>query len=177
MDASLERALTRLDKDALVRIDDGRGRTVAVFQGRVWITQDGDPRDVILRAGESFTFDRDGTALVQALVDSGVLIEPRGRASDASGSPSGRASDAFDTPNARAAGPLDARPIEAARTERPARLNPARLFAAIAALAVVSGASQVWLTPPALAAASASLGLVSHAVAAIAKIPPAAPAA
>jgi len=50
----------------LLRVRDGIGHAIACHRGSVWVTQDGDPRDVILRAGESFTLDREGPALVQA---------------------------------------------------------------------------------------------------------------
>ncbi len=62
-----------LNQDALcmarrqvVKVSGGRGHTVVCHDGSVWVTQDGDPRDVVLGAGETFTLDRDGTALVQA---------------------------------------------------------------------------------------------------------------
>lgn len=43
------------------------GVTVACLSGRVWITIDGDPRDVVLDPGEAFTVDRDQRTLVMAL--------------------------------------------------------------------------------------------------------------
>ena len=44
-----------------------RGLEIASHRGRVWITQDGDPRDVVIAAGESHALDRDGPVHVQAL--------------------------------------------------------------------------------------------------------------
>jgi hypothetical protein len=74
MDTSLNSALTRLARGEMLRVHDGQGRGIAVFRGQVWITQDGDVRDVVLGAGESFTFDRPGLAIVQALADTSVLL-------------------------------------------------------------------------------------------------------
>ena len=42
--------------------------------GTLWITQDGDRRDIVLQAGDSFTFDRPGDALISALDDSRFLL-------------------------------------------------------------------------------------------------------
>ena len=44
-----------------------RGERIECRTGQLWVTQDGDPRDVILKAGECFTLDRPGAALVSAL--------------------------------------------------------------------------------------------------------------
>lgn len=43
---------------------------LAVFEGRLWITQDGDRRDHIVDAGETFWSGSEGEILVQALADS-----------------------------------------------------------------------------------------------------------
>jgi hypothetical protein len=59
--------VTRLAGGQLLRVADGTGHGVAVFEGLVWITQSGDERDVFLQPGETFHFDRDGIALVEAL--------------------------------------------------------------------------------------------------------------
>ena len=45
---------------------DAAGYTVQCCAGTVWITQENDARDIYLSAGESFTFDRPGTALISA---------------------------------------------------------------------------------------------------------------
>jgi Protein of unknown function (DUF2917) len=74
MDTGLIQALTKLGKGELLRIHDGQGKGIAVFQGDVWITQEGDLRDVVLGAGDSFALDKPGLALVQALSDTRVLV-------------------------------------------------------------------------------------------------------
>jgi hypothetical protein len=52
---------------ALHRIVDGEGLTLLCLKGAVWVTQESDPRDIILTAGESFTLDRQGLAVLYAL--------------------------------------------------------------------------------------------------------------
>lgn len=80
MGMTLYSAFTRLDKGRLMRIEDGRGKGVAVLGGPVWITQDNDPRDIYLEDGETFVFDRPGLSIVQALEASSVLVFDAGRA-------------------------------------------------------------------------------------------------
>jgi hypothetical protein len=41
-----------------------------VLRGSIWITRDGDPRDIVLEGGESFDFDGRGDALLSAFDDS-----------------------------------------------------------------------------------------------------------
>jgi Protein of unknown function (DUF2917) len=74
MDTGLSLGLTRLTKGELFRIVDGEHKVVAVFHGRVWITQHADPRDIVLDSGDTFTLDQPGLAVVQALADTSVLV-------------------------------------------------------------------------------------------------------
>ena len=80
MDTNLEHALTKLARGSIMRIEGRQGRAVTVFRGLVWITQDGDARDVIVADGQSFTLDRPGLAIVQALRDSDLLMIEKGGA-------------------------------------------------------------------------------------------------
>ena len=50
-----------------VRIENALGRRIAVLEGHVWVTQDGDPRDIVLFTGDGFRFDRSAPAIVSAL--------------------------------------------------------------------------------------------------------------
>jgi hypothetical protein len=50
----------RLNTGELLDIDDGEGFTVECLDGAVWITQSSDPRDIVLKAGESFVLDKPG---------------------------------------------------------------------------------------------------------------------
>ena len=54
------RTTVRLARDGLLGIDDGRGLRLRVASGAVWLTQQDDGRDVVLREGESFVIDRPG---------------------------------------------------------------------------------------------------------------------
>ena len=73
MDTSLSHAVTQLAKGELLRVDDACGQSIAVVRGMVWITQEGDVRDTFLSDGESFVFNRSGTALAQAIIDTTLL--------------------------------------------------------------------------------------------------------
>ncbi len=74
MEASLDPSLTKLEKDALLHVRDASGRCLAVFRGAVWLTQENDPRDILLESGDSFTFDRQGLALVHALEATSLVV-------------------------------------------------------------------------------------------------------
>jgi len=54
------------------------GERIECRSGQVGITQDGDPRDVILRSGQCFTLDRRGQALVSALEDAAIVVRQPG---------------------------------------------------------------------------------------------------
>jgi len=74
MSQALRHPLTDLPRGGTLRIVDGQPHVIDVFQGQVWITQDGDPRDIILEAGESFRVEGNGLTLVQAFKDARVLV-------------------------------------------------------------------------------------------------------
>lgn len=63
-----------LGKGSIDRLHRSARRRVACLSGSIWITQDGDLRDIVLGAGESFDLDRPGDALISALDDSRYLL-------------------------------------------------------------------------------------------------------
>ncbi len=74
MNQDLINGARRLDKGLVRRVHAEAGRRVECLSGSIWITQDGDLRDIVLGAGEAFDFDRRGDALLSAFADSRYLL-------------------------------------------------------------------------------------------------------
>jgi hypothetical protein len=55
-----------LDTGEELRVVHGKDMLVHLWQGSVWLTQEGDARDVVLTAGQWFRLDRNGVALARA---------------------------------------------------------------------------------------------------------------
>ena len=58
----------------LLRLETACGTTVRVTRGLVWLTQERDKADVVLREGDSFTIERDGLTLAQAQAASELRV-------------------------------------------------------------------------------------------------------
>ena len=63
-----------LPDHALAELRDVRGATLRVTRGTLWVTQDHDPRDVVLRAGDVWTVERNGLTLAEAQGDATFCI-------------------------------------------------------------------------------------------------------
>ena len=50
-----------------LRVLDGAGTTVVCKEGTVWVTEENQPRDVVLEAGACVRLKRAGLTLIQAL--------------------------------------------------------------------------------------------------------------
>jgi hypothetical protein len=74
MDKTLDQGLSRLAAGEFLRIRDGIGQTLAVFDGFVWITQESDPCDAFVAKGETFTLYRPGLAVIEAVTDARVAV-------------------------------------------------------------------------------------------------------
>jgi hypothetical protein len=71
----LDRAAITIHKSDVVRLATAHGRRIESVLGRVWITIDGDPRDIVLDTGEGFSVDRDSAVMISALRgDARVLL-------------------------------------------------------------------------------------------------------
>jgi hypothetical protein len=67
MDLSQVTASVQVQSGRPLRVRNGYGRRIAVLEGNLWITQDGDPRDIVLQAGDDFRFDRRVAAVITSL--------------------------------------------------------------------------------------------------------------
>ena len=56
------------------RIEAGKGLLVQCLSGTLWLTQDNDPRDIVLEPGEEATIERDGLSLVSALSEAQFVL-------------------------------------------------------------------------------------------------------
>jgi hypothetical protein len=66
----------QLDRGRTLRLSDALGATVRVTRGELWMTQEGDPRDVVLGPGDTFSIDRGGLSVLQALSAATVTLGP-----------------------------------------------------------------------------------------------------
>ena len=55
-----------LARGSSVRIDDGAGILVYVWEGELWVTQENDRRDQFVTPGRWFRLERNGTSLLHA---------------------------------------------------------------------------------------------------------------
>jgi hypothetical protein len=67
---------TRLGRRGMLTLRASAGDRIDCLDGSVWITQEGDPRDIVLGASQSFTLDRAGTTIVEALREGVVALRP-----------------------------------------------------------------------------------------------------
>ncbi len=66
-----------LAEGEFLRLDDARGLRIQPAGGPLWITEEGEPRDFVVAAGETFVISRDGRTLVQAMGPALVDLRPR----------------------------------------------------------------------------------------------------
>lgn len=70
-------SVQEIARDKILEIKQALGVTIECLEGSVWVTLDGDMRDVILDAGCAFNVDRKQRTLIQALDTARVrLIHP-----------------------------------------------------------------------------------------------------
>lgn len=58
-------------------LHDVRGMMLRVTRGALWITQEGDPRDLVLRTGDTWVVERNGLTIVEAQADTTVCVGGR----------------------------------------------------------------------------------------------------
>lgn len=57
----------RLGPNQTLRVVDGAGSTVCAVEGSLWITEENQPRDIVLKPGTCYRLRERGIALVNSL--------------------------------------------------------------------------------------------------------------
>jgi len=65
-----------MTRGSVLRIEDGRDVLIYVWEGELWLTQEGDGRDRCLGAGAWFRLDRNGVAVAEAMRHSTITLTP-----------------------------------------------------------------------------------------------------
>ena len=73
----------RLAAREAVSIEDVGGATLRVRRGVVWVTQERDAHDIVLRAGDNWVVERDGRTVVEAQEQANVAVVGRALAGQA----------------------------------------------------------------------------------------------
>jgi hypothetical protein len=75
VDTESNRNVRDLGRRQTLPVYGAEGKEIVCISGELWITQEGDTRDIILGPGQAFNVDRPGLVLVHATRDS-VLRAP-----------------------------------------------------------------------------------------------------
>jgi hypothetical protein len=72
----------QFDRFGGMTLHDAAGREVTCLSGSIWLTMEGDTRDILLEPGTSFVIDRGGATILAAQAPSEVTVsapsQPRG---------------------------------------------------------------------------------------------------
>ncbi len=74
MDGYIVNGSVGMPRGSLLRIDDGEGVLDYVWEGEIWLTQEGSAEDHLLQAGQWFRVDRGGAAIAHACRHSMVAL-------------------------------------------------------------------------------------------------------
>jgi hypothetical protein len=67
MRIELRNGAVKLEPNQTLRVVDGAGSTVCAVEGSVWITEENQPRDIVLKPGACYRLRERGLALVNSL--------------------------------------------------------------------------------------------------------------
>jgi quercetin dioxygenase-like cupin family protein len=82
MKIDLTQANIRLERQRELSLADAAGVEITCFSGAIWLTTEGDSRDIVLTAGDFHAIRRNGITLVNALESSLVHVRmPRAQRS------------------------------------------------------------------------------------------------
>ena len=67
MRIELKKGAVRLEPNQTLKVVNGAGSTVCAVEGELWITEENQPRDIVLKAGACYRLRERGVALVNSL--------------------------------------------------------------------------------------------------------------
>ena len=67
MRLELKAGNVKLAPNQTLRVVDGEGTTVCAVEGAVWITEENQPKDIVLQPGGCYQLRKRGTAILNAL--------------------------------------------------------------------------------------------------------------
>ena len=67
MRLELKKGNVKLGPNQTLRVVDGEGTTVCAVEGAVWITEENQPRDIVLQPGACYRLRQRGVAIVNSL--------------------------------------------------------------------------------------------------------------
>ena len=71
----LDAVTITLESPQLLKIQNGMDWHIECHSGEIWLTQENDSEDVILRPGQGFTLSRAGVALLGAITTAELMIK------------------------------------------------------------------------------------------------------
>jgi len=73
MRLELKSGAVKLGPNQTLRVVDGEGTTVCAVEGSVWITEENQPKDIVLKPGSCYQLRRRGIAIVNSLGGSAAV--------------------------------------------------------------------------------------------------------
>jgi hypothetical protein len=73
MRIELKSGAVRLGPNQTLRVVDGEGTTVCAVEGSVWITEENQPKDIVLKAGACYQLRQRGIAILNSLGGSAAV--------------------------------------------------------------------------------------------------------
>jgi hypothetical protein len=67
MRLELKSGAVKLGANQTLRVVDGEGTTVCAVEGSIWITEENQPKDIVLQAGACYRLRQRGVALLNSL--------------------------------------------------------------------------------------------------------------
>jgi hypothetical protein len=75
---SNQKFVVELQQGEILPLERARGVRITAVEGTLWVTEEHDPMDVVLEAGESHAVETAGRTLVQAMDRSRLSLESPG---------------------------------------------------------------------------------------------------